>query len=684
MPLATIETRIRHADAAFANAGWTDALVRRVEAPGGVTIDDGVARAAPLRRVEFLLCVPGTGADAPYPVALVDVKAEFLPPDHASDEASLRAACLRLHVPFAITTNGHQFTLFDATTGYDRKPQTVAELPSPGALRNRWEQLRGIRLAGDPVRALMVADPLGAGVVRPHEDAAARALLEAATLGARRVLVKVTAGARDEGTVVLAARRLAAAGDMRTTVIVTTDPARTAAVQAVITAVPGLVVVEASAGATLPPGTDAVLLDECHHAASWPMQAALLAMAPEALHLAVSGAPLMPPEGTDDHDAERSAEILAHFGAPVYAYTLSDAVHDGWCGALEIVRRDLDGAEGTADDVFRQLLAVDGPLQRALIICPDLDAANNMARDLAARHARWAERMMEAPSSTAYARSTDDPGSALVVCTTRLPDEASLADIRILVLLTPERRASRLLRTISRAAAISPLDGKILLRVLDYVGATRVVPELLRDRFRPVSAATVSAPGADAIQFVQAPGGTVRVSPAGRAAVLPDGRVEDAAHLGRRLAALLVRHVPTLDALRAAWRNPSDRRALLRALPEQGAALERWKCLAEREDADDFDVLAELGWAVRARSRADRADAFGVLQSAWLGGMSLDVGVVVRALARQFATRGIAAFDDLDLLQDPDVERAGGMRALRKGGAPAELVRSVGDRLLRT
>jgi len=684
MPLSVIESRVRHADVALARSGWSDALIRRIEAPGGMVVENGVVQPPPLPRVEFLLCAPGAPTETPYPIALLDVKAEFLPPDHGVDEPTLRAACLRLHVPIAIATNGHQFTLFDLAAGYDRKPRTMHDLPSPGALRARFEELRSLRLVGDTARPLMVPDPLGMGVVRPHEDAAMRAILEAVVRGSRRVLVKVTAGAANEGAAVLAARRLAAAGAMRTTVVLTTNARRTSAVRAVTHTVPGLVVLQAVPGAELPPGTDAVLLDECHHAAAWPELQRLLAQAPDALHIGVSGAPLAPPGETDPTDATRSLALLAHFGEPVYAYTLGEASHDGWCGALEIVRRDLDGAPGSADDLFRQLLAVDGPLQRALIVCPDTASAESMATELSARHARWAERMQLPPTAQPYAKATDDLDSALAICTTQLSEDAPLADIRILALLTPERRASVLLRAISRAAATSPADGKILLRVLDYVGATRVVPEVLRDRFRPVSAATISAPGADAIRRVDVPGGTLSISPAGRACVRADGRVEDTALLGRELAAVLVRKLPTLEALRAAWSRSTDRAAVLRLLPEEGRALARWKLLADQHDADDYDAMAELGWGVRPRSRADRAAAFGPLHEPWLASLPQEASAVLRVLAKGFIERGIAAFDDLECLQLPEVERVGGMRALRKGGAPADLVRAVGDRLLRT
>lgn len=680
MPLSAHEARIRHADGALIAAGWTDAFVRRVESPGAVVVDEGTVKPPPLPRVEFLLCVPAGPGDLPVPAALLEIKAEFLPPDHAVDEATLRADCLRHHVPMAFTTNGHQFSSFDLAGGLVRKPQPIGELPSPGALRARFEQLRDLRLAGDGARVLQVADPFGAGLVRGPEDAAMRALLEAVTRGDRRILVKVNPAGRDEGPALLAARRLAASGTMRRTVLVAADAGRLPALQCGTHGLPGITVLAAAPGAVLPPDTDVILLDECQHDAAWPHQQALLARAPDAVHIAVAGAALQPVEGNDPADAARTAAILAHFGAPRYEYRLGDAVQDGWCGALELVRRDLDGAASSADDLFRQLLAVDGPGQRGIIVCPDDDAATAMARELSARYAVWAERMTLERGPVPYARAGRVPDAATILCTAHFPEDLPLDDVRVLALLAPERRTGVLLRAIGRAAAVAPAHGKLLLRVIDYVGASRVIPEQVRDRYRPVSAAHASAPGADSVRPFSSTGPAIRVSPAGRSALRADGTVETAATLGRALAAQVVQRYPTLAKLREAWTVRAERRAAQRAFPD----LLRWKLLADREEADDFDALAELGFGARPRSRTDRGDGFAATQARWLGGFPPEVGMVLRAVARGFATQGMDAFEDLDILQHPDVERAGGMRALRKGGAPADLVRMVGERIIRT
>lgn len=680
MPLSALEARIRHADGALIAAGWTDAFVRRVESPGAVLVDDGTVKPPTLTRLELLLCVPAGPGDLPVPAALLDIKAEFLPPDHAVDEATLRADCLRHHVPMAFTTNGHQFSSFDLVGGLVRKPQPIGELPSPGALRARFEQLRDLRLAGDCARALQVADPFGAGMVRAPEDAAMRVILEAVVRGERRILVKVNPAARDEGPALLAARRLVASGTMRRTTIVAANAKRLAALQCGTHGLEGISVIAAEPGATLPAGTDAVLLDECQHSRAWPQQQALLASAPDAVHIAVAGAALHPVDGNDPADAARTEAILAHFGAPRYEYRLGDAVQDGWCGALELVRRDLDGAASSADDLFRQLLAVDGPQQRGIVVCADEDSATAMARELSARYAVWAERMTIERSPVPYARAGTQQDASTILCTAQFPEDLPLDDVRVLALLAPERRTGVLLRAIARASAVAPAHGKLLLRVIDYVGASRVIPEQVRDRYRPVSAAHASAPAADSVKPFSSAGLNIRVSPAGRSALRSDGSLETAASLGRALAVQVVARYPSLAKLRDAWSVRAERRAAQRAFPDLG----RWKLLADREEADDFDALAELGFGARPRSRADRADGFAATQARWLGGFQAEVGLVLRAVAKGFAAQGMDAFEDLDILQHPDVERAGGMRALRKGGAPADLVRMVGERIIRT
>src|SRR3990170_3870667 len=120
--------------------GWTEDLIRREETAGAVEVIDGKPRKQAKGRVDYVLRVkvnPDTQAVA---VALIEAKAEDLPPTHGLEQAKAYAACKRLNVPFVFSSNGHLFVEFDRFTGLTSAPRPLAEFPTPDELRARYEK----------------------------------------------------------------------------------------------------------------------------------------------------------------------------------------------------------------------------------------------------------------------------------------------------------------------------------------------------------------------------------------------------------------------------------------------------------------------------------------------------------------------------------------------------------------
>src|SRR5207249_2842470 len=71
-----------------------------------------------------------------------------------------------------------------------------------------------------------------------------------------------------------------------------------------------------------------------------------------------------------------------------------------------------------------------------------------------------------------------------------------------------------------------------------------------------------------------------------------------------------------------------------------------FKCTAaasgndDKEDYDLYDVLAELGWRMRPRTRHDRALAFTYKHEDWLDALPPATAATVRAIASQFERGG--------------------------------------------
>ena len=87
-----------------------------------------------------------------------------------------------------------------------------------------------------------------------------------------------------------------------------------------------------------------IIIDECHRSA-WGKWSQVLTRNPEAVQIGLTATPrtleITERSKEAQADAKVSADNLAHFGAPVYEYDLSQGIEDGYLAACEILRRDI-------------------------------------------------------------------------------------------------------------------------------------------------------------------------------------------------------------------------------------------------------------------------------------------------------------------------------------------------------
>lgn len=131
MGLSEADTRSKLIDPAIHARGWTEDLIRREETAGAIELIGGRARRRARGRVDSTLRVQVNTETQPVAVALIEAKAEHLPPDHGLEQAKLYAAAKRLNVPFVFAANGHLCVEFDRTTGLTTAPRALTEFPTP-------------------------------------------------------------------------------------------------------------------------------------------------------------------------------------------------------------------------------------------------------------------------------------------------------------------------------------------------------------------------------------------------------------------------------------------------------------------------------------------------------------------------------------------------------------------------
>src|SRR6266536_6358240 len=107
MGLGEADTRAKLIDPALHARGWTEDLIRREETAGAVEVVDGRPRRRARGRIDYVLRVRVNSESQPVAVALIEAKADHLPPTHGVEQAKWYASAKRLNVPFVFSSNGH-------------------------------------------------------------------------------------------------------------------------------------------------------------------------------------------------------------------------------------------------------------------------------------------------------------------------------------------------------------------------------------------------------------------------------------------------------------------------------------------------------------------------------------------------------------------------------------------------
>jgi type I restriction enzyme R subunit len=232
-----------------------------------------------------------------------------------------------------------------------------------------------------------------------------------------------------------------------------------------------------------------------------------------------------------------------------------------------------------------------------------------------------------------------------------------------------------------RGTRLDPPTGKLMFRVYDYTDATRLFGQSFLTRLEPTREEHEPRPR-ERVLVVE--GFDVRVGDAGRYIVTQvDGRAVPVTleEYKERLAARLVEEAPTLDRFRRQWIVPPQRQSLLGSLPDGGRSAHLVRALEEMEEYDLYDVLAELGYGLAPRTRAERAEAFSYKHREWLEALPAKAAATLRALAAQFVRGGTDELESPQVFETPEVMKAGGLPALRRLGRPAEAIRETKQRL---
>jgi type I restriction enzyme R subunit len=337
-------------------------------------------------------------------VALIEAKAENLPPTHGLEQAKLYASCKRLNVPFVFSTNGHLFVEFDRNTGITSEARPLSDFPCPANLRARYEATVGFSLA-DAARPLLARYAGGEATRRYYQDAAIRAVFEKIarcelTGQPKRALLSLATGSGKTFIAVQILKRIGDAGQLQRALFVCDrDELRAQALGALQNAFGNDAAevykepdgrnharnarIHIATYQTLDVDTEEgtanfltayypenyfshIVIDECHCSA-WGKWSQVLTRNRNAVQIGLTATPrhlVGTRHGVSEHgvplpaEVERDFQITAdnirHFGEPVYEYDMSQGIEDGYLAACEIQkgRVNLDATGITLEDIL--------------------------------------------------------------------------------------------------------------------------------------------------------------------------------------------------------------------------------------------------------------------------------------------------------------------------------------------
>ncbi|MBK9076529.1 MAG: DEAD/DEAH box helicase family protein [Flavobacteriales bacterium] len=781
------DTRAKLIDPAIYRRGWNEDHIRREETAGGIDlIGDNKARRQRSGKVDYVLRVSVTGGKQPVALAVLEAKKESLMPGHGLEQAKCYAKCERLNVQFVISSNGHMFVLFDRHTGMTTVAMPMSDFPGPDELRTRYESAQGFSLNDEAAKPLLQPYATGEGTRRYYQDAAIRAVFEKMarcekTGEPKRALLSLATGAGKTFIAVNLLKRLSDSGQMtRALFLCDRDELRTQALGAFNNAFGADAAevykkgdtnnaknarIHIATYQTLGVDTDEgdasflttfypenhfshIVIDECHRSA-WGKWSKVLERNAKAAQIGLTATPreLTVEAHTKEAEADKAitANNLKYFGEPVYEYSYTQAVEDGYLAACEIkkgrvsidergltveeimAREPRDARTGelltTADvqehyastayenslmlpdrvaamcqDLFNYLLESGSPEQKTIIFCARDAHADAVAVKLNNLYAAWctangAERLdMYAFKCTAASSGNDQlpdlrasTRSHFIATTVDLlTTGVDVPIIRNIVFFKYLKSPISFYQMVGRGTRLHPESQKLMFRLYDYTNATRLFGEEFITKPKKEGEGSEGGGEGEPPRIITVDGFDVHVSPAGHFIVAEvDGQAKPipVEEYRQRLATRLLQEAHSLEEFRQQWVDPPTREELMHLLVSSGCSPAVVQLVDAMEAYDLYDVLAQLGWGALPRTREDRVGAFRYKHEDWLHTLPEKTRAALLAIAGQFKVEGTEGLENPQIFQTPAVRNAGGLQALQLAGEPAVLFEETKKRM---
>lgn len=348
---------------------------------------------------------------------------------------------------------------------------------------------------------------------------------------------------------------------------------------------------------------------------------------------------------------------------------------------------------------FDRMLATgdNDPLQKSIIFCASDHHADLVANEMNNLYATWCRANGQRRVATyAFKCMSSVNGQSLIpsfrgrkrshiVATTKdlLTTGVNVPCVRNIVFFRYVQSPILFHQMIGRGTRIDEETGKLMFRIFDYTGATTLFGADLIAPPPPKPGPPGPMPPPPPAP-VKVKGVAIEIRDTGHFNVMTvDGRLTRVTpgEYRARLVQELTANVPSVADFRARWLQPEPRAAMLAELAERQLLPEKLREAADMDAYDLFDVLAALAYGITPRTRSERAAQFSETGPDWLIHLPPLSAKVLRAIVRQFERAGTDGLETNELWQIPEILHLNGLKALREGGDPAELLRKLKETL---
>lgn len=443
-------------------------------------------------------------------------------------------------------------------------------------------------------------------------------------------------------------------------------------------------------------------------------------------------------------DEEITANNLKYFGDPVYEYDMVQGIEDGYLPACEIIRRitDLDergvdrkdidqlgavdaitgqpiiGAEARphygapsfediiqlpdrvkawCQDFFEMLVQTEGPHQKTVIFCVRDTHADAVVAVMNNLYAEWCTKNGQKRLEPYAFKCTASVGGSGYIADLRGSERSHFIATTVDLITTgvdvPILRNVVFFKYVCSPISFQQMMGrgsrihlptnKLMFRVYDYTNATRLLGKSFTTRLSP--AREPKEPEKERKEkIIRVEGFDVHVNPAGTYIVTKaEGKLSmvTVEEYSQIVASRLTEEIKNFDDFRNYWIDPQERKKLIQILPDGGQGLRLLRELLKRKDYDLYDVLAEIGYGIAPKSRAERVLALNYKYGDWFKSLPQKTMRTLLALAKQFERGGVEELENPYVFNAPEVTKAGGLDSLKILGEPRDVINETKKRL---